>query len=350
MRQTEGRVLIKTGIHNYHEVYNKNNNVFDPSFYQIGDDLGYPIILLRDTLLLNSVEINTLDICSAENCKKIIFLDMPRFSNQYLKHLVDLGIELYLVVLESKLHRKQNWNMVKHKFFKKIFTWDSSFVDNKKYIKLNYAFRIPSSFKVSLNNKNKNCCLISCNKSSSDHRELYSERVKAIRWFEKNRYDDFDLYGMGWDKFLFKGPLISKFNRFSWLRKSLAFLVRYPSYRGVVAEKRKVLSSYKFSICYENAENIPGYITEKIFDCFFAGTVPIYLGAPDIAEHIPAECFVDKRKYPTYEELYAYLSNMPDEEYLAYIKAIEDFINGDKVKPFSAEYFAETITKEVLAT
>jgi hypothetical protein len=42
-----------------------------------------------------------------------------------------------------------------------------------------------------------------------------------------------------------------------------------------VDSKKNTLEKYKFSICYENARDIPGYITEKIFDCFFAGCVPI---------------------------------------------------------------------------
>ncbi|WP_226896450.1 glycosyltransferase family 10 domain-containing protein [Poseidonibacter ostreae] len=61
---------------------------------------------------------------------------------------------------------------------------------------------------------------------------------------------------------------------------------------------------------------MPGYITEKIFDSFFAGCVPVYLGADNITEHIPKECFIDKREFDTYEKLYKYLKNMSDEEYV----------------------------------
>jgi hypothetical protein len=63
------------------------------------------------------------------------------------------------------------------------------------------------------------------------------------------------------------------------------------------------LEKYKFSICYENARDTPGYITEKIFDCFFAGCVPIYWGANNITDHIPKECFIDKRDFEDYKVL-----------------------------------------------
>ena len=55
----------------------------------------------------------------------------------------------------------------------------------------------------------------------------------------------------------------------------------------------KFTKNISFAICYENARDIPGYITEKIFDCFFAGCVPIYWGgAPNVTDHIPANTFI----------------------------------------------------------
>ena len=72
---------------------------------------------------------------------------------------------------------------------------------------------------------------------------------------------------------------------------------RYPSYAGEISSKRAILEQYKFSICYENMSDMPGYITEKIFDCFFAGCVPIYLGASNMTDYIPGGTFIDKRKF-----------------------------------------------------
>lgn len=34
----------------------------------------------------------------------------------------------------------------------------------------------------------------------------------------------------------------------------------------------------KHYFCFENVRDLPGYITEKIFDCFFAEYIPIYWG------------------------------------------------------------------------
>lgn len=54
------------------------------------------------------------------------------------------------------------------------------------------------------------------------------------------------------------------------------------AYGGEVFSKHDTLSKYKFSVCFENGKNLSGFITEKIFDCFSAGTIPIYWGADNI--------------------------------------------------------------------
>ena len=44
-----------------------------------------------------------------------------------------------------------------------------------------------------------------------------------------------------------------------------------------VKNKIEWLKSYKFNLCFENSSQ-PGYLTEKLFDAFMSGCVPIYWG------------------------------------------------------------------------
>lgn len=54
-----------------------------------------------------------------------------------------------------------------------------------------------------------------------------------------------------------------------------------------------VIADYKFVLAFENARS-PDYVTEKFFNPLLAGTVPVYLGAPNVSEFAPgAGCFVD---------------------------------------------------------
>jgi hypothetical protein len=101
------------------------------------------------------------------------------------------------VVLESKLIRIDNWDVKKCVFFKKIFTWSDDIANGKKYIKLNLSQKIIKDIKKDISKKKKLCTLIAGNKKINHPLELYSKRVEAIKWFEKNHPEDFDFYGIG---------------------------------------------------------------------------------------------------------------------------------------------------------
>jgi len=155
-------------------------------------------------------------------------------------------------------------------------------------------------------------------------REVYSERLKAIEYFSKK--DEFDLYGRGWDK--------------AKVEISNQDLER--SYKGAVEDKFATLRGYKFTICFENSI-FPGYITEKIFDAIFAGSIPIYYGAPDVKEYIPTEVFIDFRDFKDYDGLYLYISSMSEEKYDSYLRAMKDFINSEAYQRFSQQNFSREI-------
>jgi len=317
-----------------------NNGQFDISDrISNRDNCLYGFYLLKKRFEENGIILGTQDINSPSESQFVIYNEVPKTKDIFPDK------DGYLLIFESKLIRPDNWNMKNHKYFKKIFTWNDEFVDGKKYIKYCWPNKILQELDINIKKKTKLCTMIVANKFKSHPLELYTERVKAIRWFEQNHPEDFDLYGMGWDKYHFKGAL-SQLNRFEVLTKFLK--PKYPLYRGTVKSKREVLQKYKFAICYENARGISGYITEKIFDCFFAGCVPVYWGAPNVAEYIPENTFIDRRKFRTYNKLYSYLKNMPNKEYSDYLDAIKNFIRSDKIYLFSAECFAETITREVL--
>jgi len=55
---------------------------------------------------------------------------------------------------------------------------------------------------------------------------------------------------------------------------------RYNNFR---ASKCEWLQDYKFHICFENS-SYPGYLTEKLFDAYAAGCIPIYWGDTSLRE------------------------------------------------------------------
>lgn len=67
--------------------------------------------------------------------------------------------------------------------------------------------------------------------------------------------------------------------------------------------KLDIIKQYKFTIAFENAVS-QDYVTEKFFEPLTVGSVPIYLGAPNIETFSPGEhAFIDVRDYASPKDL-----------------------------------------------
>jgi hypothetical protein len=74
------------------------------------------------------------------------------------------------------------------------------------------------------------------------------------------------------------------------------------------ADKQKLIATYPFTLAFENAL-LDDYVTEKFFDPLRAGSVPVYRGAPNIAEFAPSpDCYVDVRDFDSPGDLAAHLA------------------------------------------
>jgi hypothetical protein len=162
----------------------------------------------------------------------------------------------------------------------------------------------------------------------SKAKELYSKRIEGVA--QLARRGAVDLYGHGW------GQALLKVGRFRYVLYPPAFLHRKTLAsvnRGPCGSKYETLSRYKFCLCFENME-MDGYITEKLIDCLYAGTVPVYWGAPDITDHVPAECFIDFRQFRSYDDLWAYLQGLDDATLDRYRQAGRQFLASPQFRPF----------------
>jgi hypothetical protein len=89
------------------------------------------------------------------------------------------------------------------------------------------------------------------------------------------------------------------------------------------ATRLAVIAGYKFTLAFENAI-ARDYVTEKFFDPLIAGSVPVYLGAPNVAELAPADhCFIDVTDFRSPQDLAEYLLALDEDdaaygEYLAW--------------------------------
>ena len=346
--RSPGRAL-NLGFWNFYPFYNGNRMFEEATTSTAGDNVNYGTARLARILRGLGHQVNTLDKAGGQ-LDAAVFFDHPTFLNRYYQRLRKTQTRLHLYLMENAVNRPDNYWRWNHRDFEKVFTWNPQLVDNKKYFLIYHGVKIPAPFKADLAAKDKFCVLLSSQKYSTHKKALYKERIDIIRWFEREHPDQFDLHGHRWNRFYFNNflwrlniPLAHFYHFFPARFKTHGF----PSHRGIVDRKRDVMRSYKFAIVYENAV-FPGYLTEKIFDAFFAGCVPVYLGAPDVLEHIPAETFIARKDFANNDALYRYLSGMSEKEYLGRIRAIEEFVNGERIQRFNADRFVDLIIKHLV--
>lgn len=97
-------------------------------------------------------------------------------------------------------------------------------------------------------------------------------------------------------------------------------------------DKLTTLADYGFNLCHENALNLRGYMTEKIFDVSHGECVPIHLGATDIAELIPLCTCIDRRNFASHAELLKFIRNLGEAEWQGFIDAVWQFLQSEKYK------------------
>ena len=315
-----------------------NNTMFKDAEVIHGGILTATFKLLRQAFLEQGIEINTPDINEGRQIAFDLLIDG--------KQIEENDIPKYLIALENPNHNHLNEDYEYCRKFSRVFAWD---------VRLH---TLPNAVKILVPNQISPCrfppfaerdifsCLINGNKAFREAQtiNLYLERINTIRWYEKHAPDKFDLYGTGWGKptptFNFIGKVKRPFIR---LGTRLFGYKPFPSYKGEVRDKREIMRRSKFSYCYENSQGVTNYITEKIFDCFLSGCVPIYWGADNVLDYIPKDCFIDRRDFKNTAAVHEFLLSISSEDYDLYQANIGRFLNSESAKKFSSEYFVSTI-------
>jgi hypothetical protein len=326
----------------------QNGRVFDDRNF--GNDLGVEfgenfMWVMRDELAEHGYKMSTLDNPSdIDDAEFILFYDVPKdygnhcfrgiyhfvykgkiYFDEFLKRKAQGKTKAKLVVIlnEPPCVMPENFDKNILASFDLVFTYDDDLVDNRKYFKF-YTPQPESVINPYARGywDKKLCTFVGANKSSLIEGELYSERRRAILFFQENHSEEFDFYGKSWDG------------------------SGFTAYKGAIDNKLEILSQYKFSICYENS-SLNGWISEKIFDSFFAGCVPIYLGAPNITDYIPANTFIDRRHFSDYARLYDFINSIGEGEYNEHLNNIEGFLKSDSFKKFTRKSFAQNLARVI---
>ena len=357
------KVFIDPFTHHF-----QNDVLFDLNFDRLGgDDILAPWVYLRDWFQARGVEVHTADrLLRGEGlgAKNIYISFGIQEHYRLLAKRADVTLSAYFAfegpIVEPRLYRGLPRLQP---YFKRVFGFTDSeslkpFIPGE--VKLR-QFHLPTPFdKIHEDIWHQEdrgfMVMITTNRLPRlYYNELYTERRRAIDFFA--RTGDIDLYGKGWEgpslrvgktrvPYTFK--LIHNKLTIQWQRFRPDPLLEACRrvYLGPTWSKRETLGRYNFALCFDN-QVLNGWITEKIFDCFFAGAVPVYLGAPDIETYIPKECFVDVRDFANYEELRRYLKSLGEKEIRKYKEAGRKFIESPKFQPFTKAAFTDLVARIV---
>ncbi|EKX47983.1 hypothetical protein GUITHDRAFT_106069 [Guillardia theta CCMP2712] len=87
---------------------------------------------------------------------------------------------------------------------------------------------------------------------------------------------------------------------------------KFPEEKEHGSNSLSLLKMYKFTIAIENYLS-HDYVSERFYQPLLAGSVPVYLGAPNIEEFAPGvNSFIDIRNFPSPEALASYLISLAD--------------------------------------
>lgn len=286
----------------------------------------------RDFMAKRGVKVVTLDTVdfADRRVKAVLYFDYNWRFDRTDRFLDRIPFEKRALVLlepamvNPSMYYTNHWR----KKFKTVFTWDLKLLKkNPAYVRIDVppgadpARYRQNPFPEKVFDRKKFLVAVSSNRWSYWPQSTFPLRRKVYRFMHKELGDDFDLFGHDWDR-----PC-------SRIEKLLGRT--YGAWRGEIPgswdEKIAKISGYKFMICFENNCVQPGYVSEKIFDCFCARTVPIYYGYRGAEDLLPEGGYVNFRDFKSLRALLDYLKGVSASDYSGFIASINEYMAGDYV-------------------
>ncbi|MDB0018050.1 glycosyltransferase family 10 [Planktomarina temperata] len=226
---------------------------------------------------------------------------------------------IYIASEEETVCPFHNRSFLQDLPFDIIYTWQLKEAYNGKLFK-HYFY--PHSSKITrLENSGKNfICTVTSLKSGYGvfmNRE-YRQRRNLIYEFDQLGGD---IFGYGW-------PLKLK------------------NYKGIALNKFHAIHNYTYTLILENSFNEHNAVSEKIFHAMRAGSIPVYLGAPNIDKILPKDSFVDLRSFESLSSCLNYLIANPD-IITPYRLVISQFLSSTNYAVHTSEFWAEKIVGDI---
>ena len=315
----------------------QNNRILaDANPPGLPDYHNYRWCRLREYLEERNIALNTHDYYDdLRNIDLILMIDFGRADLVFLLRHRIRPSKVILLLVEPPVIRPRQWKYLRYfsPFFARVLMWNTQIASQRRnYGLLMYPQPVDGQQHERLRSqrKGKLCVFVHSNKTKNVRGELYSLRRDVIRYFESRGDHLLDLYGYGWNDDGAKDPFHSSL------------------YNGTTPYVWETMSRYKFAFGIQNSA-APGYIDRDLFDPIVAGTVPIYLGAPNITDFVADNCFIPFEKFRSLDDLVNYLQSIDNTAaYARYRENGWNFVNSENFKPFTIDHFCETLYSYIL--
>ena len=252
------------------------------------------------------------------------------------------------ILMEDQSIRPQNLlvNMIN---YKKVITWDRTHTKDNRFEWMPYPHNFIEAKIDDPPKRDKHFVMLASNRNLlfDSKLSLYNERQKIITYFERNSPDLFELYGNGWNNKFSAPGFISRFRQ--EVMKKIGgndnSHLELRVWKGIAKSKYSVLQNAKFNICYENKLEINGYVSEKIYDSFVSGAIPIYIPSSKFNEDlVQKDMYIDPRDFDGFESLIKYCLSLTNKEIVDWQCRMSQFIK-ERSALLSTKHFAEKICK-----
>jgi alpha(1,3/1,4) fucosyltransferase len=276
------------------------------------------------------------------------------------RHSIDIEIHLnaqtpllahskkICIVLEHQSIRPQNY-LTRFIKYDHILSWSNfkSYFKNNNYSRFNFPHDFEKKF-TGDEVRHLPYVLICSNRNTvlPVDNNFYYVRQNIIRECEEKYSDRFSLFGHGWHRKFQKHGFVARF-RTEVFKKLNIGSQTLNVYRGTIQQKEEVLRKAKFNFAIENIGGLDGYISEKLFDSFMFGSVPIFLPSWDIPETIiPKNLYIDFRCFASLVELFEYCDALPESFFEDWSQNVTDFMANEATN-FSSLQFIRKVREAI---
>jgi glycosyl transferase family 25 len=334
--------IINNLFENGYKLYNPNENIKIKNITSL-DIINYSSTIAYQKYLINNIEINNIEINNIvinNNNKKILKVKLDEsiikyfFYREYYSMISLEQFVLYFLKGNSEIYDFEILDNNVNNFEKPdICIWEyghqinkdlydkniinilislenlydcnfSNYIYENPYMNLYFYNYISNIDKQNQNSKvifdeNDTKEFISCEKLQTNnylaipiinlfinHYLLYNNIIKPSQYtkFSNKRFC----------LIIHKSRLNKDINRIKVILENIGIVDNISIYDDIILNKSyyhsqellNIFNQYKFIICYENSY-------DKIFNCFYARTIPIYNGSPNINNYINNESFIN---------------------------------------------------------